>query len=76
MWEKKEEKARKRKTETKNLYLSDLEEAAWNFLFFFFVPRDVDTVSLRSEAKRTQRLSKGRRKRSEVAEHKTKNDQM
>lgn len=30
MWEK-EEKARKRKTETKNLYLSDLEEAAWNF---------------------------------------------
>lgn len=33
MWEK-EEKARKRKTETKNLYLSDLEEAAATF----FVP--------------------------------------
>lgn len=29
---KKEEKAGKRKTETKKLYLSDREEAAWNFL--------------------------------------------
>lgn len=58
---KKEEKARKRKTETKNLYLSDLEEAAWAF---FFDPRDVDTVSLQSEAKQTQRLLKGKKRRT------------